>query len=517
MRLVIADDDQLFQSTVASILNRYPKDYEIAAQIYDGETAAAKTEELRPDVLLLDMEMPGLSGVEVARRVSALPHPPAILVLSNYDSFEYVRPVLKMGAEDYLLKHELSPDVLLQKLGEIRRRLIRERRLSSQKGKIDLLTRRSLLRELVLHANAPAVADAALLSRNAQSAGAVCTVVCMQLVNFLILYQADRGSPNREKITGTVMDLCTSIFSNLGSGLIAHIEHGEFCILFTFPREISAEKVRRETDRYMGMLERNLQKLLGVSMVYAAVPFHGGADCVRRSYETARSRLGGRPISGEPEAVPALDEERRLINLLYRSDAAGVREQLLRILDGEREDGGELEALCSRLIETLRRYLRTEAGPAAEQQLSRQVGELFRERLIAGELRRRVLDCYAAAMEQSAAGSAGSGPASIQNAVAYIRAHYRENLSLSQAAQSCGISEVYLSKRFKSEMNVSFVSYVNNLRIDDARELLRDPALSLREIADRTGFHNYNYFIKVFKDVTGVTPMYFRTHLPEEK
>ena len=43
MRLVIADDDQLFQSTVASILNRYPKDYEIAAQIYDGETAAAKT------------------------------------------------------------------------------------------------------------------------------------------------------------------------------------------------------------------------------------------------------------------------------------------------------------------------------------------------------------------------------------------------------------------------------------------------------------------------------------------
>ena len=129
-----------------------------------------------------------------------------------------------MGAEDYLLKHELSPDVLLQKLGEIRRRLIRERRLSSQKGKIDLLTRRSLLRELVLHANAPAVADAALLSRNAQSAGAVCTVVCMQLVNFLILYQADRGSPNHEKITGTVMDLCTSIFSNLGSGLIAHID-----------------------------------------------------------------------------------------------------------------------------------------------------------------------------------------------------------------------------------------------------------------------------------------------------
>ncbi len=145
------------------------------------------------------------------------------------------------------------------------------------------------------------------------------------------------------------------------------------------------------------------------------------------------------------------------------------------------------------------------------------MGELFRERLTAGELRRRVLDCYAAAMEQAASAGAGSGPASIQNAVAYIRAHYRENLSLSQVAQSCGISEVYLSKRFKSEMNVSFVTYVNSLRIDDARELLRDPALSLREIADRTGFHNYNYFIKVFKDVTGVTPMYFRTHLPEEK
>lgn len=515
MRLIIADDDQLFQSTVASILNRFPQDYEIAAQVYDGEEAEAKTRELSPDVLLLDMEMPGLSGVEVARRVSVLPHPPAILALSNYDSFEYVRPVLKMGAEDYLLKHELSPETLLQKLGEIRRRLIRERRLSSQKGAIDLLTRRNLLREILLRENGPAPPDTVLLSSGEQGSAAVWAVVCMQLVNFLILYQADRGSPNHEKIIGTVTDLCTGIFSNVGSGLIAHLRHGEFCVLFTFPRECSAERIRRETERRMELIEHNLQKLLGVSMVYAAVYFHGGTDRLRRFYEAAVKRLGSRPIGGEEDgAAPSLDEERRLVNLLYRGDAAGVRELLLRILDGAHEQGVSLEALCSRLIGTLRRYLKAETGPAAEAQLARQVNELFRSRLSAGELRRRVLDCYEAAIALAACAGAGGGPASIQNAVVYIRAHYRENLSLAEVAQSCGISEVYLSKRFKSEMNVSFVSYVNGLRIDDARELLRNPALSLREIAERTGFHNYNYFIKVFKDATGVTPMYFRTHLP---
>lgn len=511
MRIVIADDDRLFQNTIAAILNQYPQQYEMAAQAYDGEEALAKVEQLHPDLLLLDMEMPRISGVEVARQALSLPHSPAILVLSNYDNFDYVRPVLKMGAEDYLLKHEINAQVLVEKLEGIRRHLVQERRLSSQYGKMALFARRNLLRELILNQNGVFPEDLRLFEHQNSGEGTY-AVACMQLVNFLILYHGDQNDPQHEKIITTVTDLCTSIFSNIGNGLIAPVQHGEFCILFSFSQESSAEKIRRDTERYLSLIAQNLKKLLSVTAMYAFVCFHGKAARVKRFYQSAREHLDTRPIAQNVDSsIPNLDDEGKLIRLLYQGDAAGVRETLLQIFSNAQE-GASSEILGARLMEILRRYLKTEADPADESKMVRQIAEMFRERLSQEETQQRVLNCYETAMELSASGPTGS-PASIQTAVAYIRSHYRENLSLSDVANRCGISEVYLSKRFKREMNVSFVSYVNGLRIEAARELLRDSSLSLREISDRTGFRNYNYFIKVFKDITGATPMHFREQL----
>jgi two-component system response regulator YesN len=95
----------------------------------------------------------------------------------------------------------------------------------------------------------------------------------------------------------------------------------------------------------------------------------------------------------------------------------------------------------------------------------------------------------------------------LTKAIEYIQEHYMEDLPLGTVASSVYVSEYYLSHLFRREMNQTFSDYVAKVRIDKAREFLReDPSARIQEIADKTGFNDSNYFAKIFKKQTGVSP-----------
>ena len=95
----------------------------------------------------------------------------------------------------------------------------------------------------------------------------------------------------------------------------------------------------------------------------------------------------------------------------------------------------------------------------------------------------------------------------LTKAIEYIQGHYMENLSLNEVASTVYINEYYLSHLFRKEMNQTFSDYVAKVRIDKAREFLRnDPSTRILDIADKTGFNDPNYFAKTFKKVAGVSP-----------
>lgn len=91
--------------------------------------------------------------------------------------------------------------------------------------------------------------------------------------------------------------------------------------------------------------------------------------------------------------------------------------------------------------------------------------------------------------------------------VNYVDRHYRENdMSLSRLANVFSYTEKYLSSLFKKNMQIGFVSYLNNLRIQYANELIEKRELNISEIADACGYSDYSYFSKVYKKSTGKTP-----------
>ena len=105
IRVILADDHPVVREGIRSLLDKAP-DITVVAEASDGAEALRLAEGLTPDVLLLDMEMPGVTGVEVARRLRAAGSPVRVLALSAYDDEQYIFGLLEAGAAGYLLKDE---------------------------------------------------------------------------------------------------------------------------------------------------------------------------------------------------------------------------------------------------------------------------------------------------------------------------------------------------------------------------------------------------------------------------
>jgi DNA-binding NarL/FixJ family response regulator len=103
IRVLIADDQQLVRAGFAAILDKQP-DIACVGGAEDGRVAVALVEQLRPDVVLMDVRMPNVDGIEATRRLAALPSPPRVLMLTTFDLDEYVYDAMKAGASGFLLK-----------------------------------------------------------------------------------------------------------------------------------------------------------------------------------------------------------------------------------------------------------------------------------------------------------------------------------------------------------------------------------------------------------------------------
>lgn len=92
----------------------------------------------------------------------------------------------------------------------------------------------------------------------------------------------------------------------------------------------------------------------------------------------------------------------------------------------------------------------------------------------------------------------------------FIHRHYKEDIDLKDCSERFHISKSHISRMFKRYMDIGFTTYKNRLKVQNAKELLKDTDLSIKEVSDEAGFTNLNYFYRVFRNETGVTPKDFK-------
>ena len=110
-RVLVVDDDPLVRSALALMLGG-EEDIEVVGEAVDGHDGIAQASDLRPDVVLMDIRMPRLDGLEATRQLHARPTPPRVIVLTTFDTDEYVVSALAAGADGFLLKDTPPPEIV---------------------------------------------------------------------------------------------------------------------------------------------------------------------------------------------------------------------------------------------------------------------------------------------------------------------------------------------------------------------------------------------------------------------
>lgn len=474
-KILLVEDDQNFRYAIKELVSWETSEFEIVGEALHGKQALEFMKKNSVDILLTDMDMPVMNGVELIREVKKLYPAVRILVLSAYDDFGFVKESMKLGAEDYILKQDMDGDVILETLREIcvKQQPEQKKEQYQKEFRQFLLGTGTELRnsaeyfETMFEKKQLYIAlyqeeELTDLYEKLRSAG---YIYCLSW-NEKMIVVGDVGDLRSslkisEKIRETVkksrekLKNCIIGVSASGSGIKAlpilmKQAQGALLYLTFHPEKQIAfyEECREELERR----ERELQ------CSFEKVQFSGRSEEIEEICERLKKLFR--------EKMPEEHFVNENLTALYQAYAVQMK-----ISFQERN--------------TLSVYEEFQRIPWMDDKIK----YLF-QKLKEANQRRGNKDYQGENLE-------------IRRTMEYIQKHYTEDISLKAVADYVGLSENYLSNLFKNEVGDNLTNYVNQLRIEQAKKLIATTSMKTYEIAEAVGYHSASYFSTIFRKITG--------------
>lgn len=218
------------------------------------------------------------------------------------------------------------------------------------------------------------------------------------------------------------------------------------------------------------------------------------------------------------EPMYPIDKEQELLSMVRLGNRTGAKE-ILNDLLGDIFFGtaGNMDLMKARILELVVVISRAavEGGASMEKLLGLNynfISELSQMNSV-DEICRWVVKVLDTFMDTVYEVKKVRNAKSLGEALKYIRENYYKNITLEDVARSVYISPYYLSHLFKEELNITFLEYLTMVRMEEAKELLKDTSLSIVAIASQVGYEDASYFSKVFKKYVGISPSQYRKNL----
>ena len=532
-KVLIADDDLPVRLDLRTFINWADYGMELLEDACDGEEVMERVKSCCPDIIILDLGMPVLNGLDVLKKLKEINYQGKVLVLSCHEDFNSVSEALKIGASDYLLKHTLKRETFLASLLRIADILKKEEKEHQEKQRKDMLSQISLP---LLERNFVSELISGVYKNREEALRFLDKLgVQLELKKFNIaLVQVDELHVIKKKFScdefNSFMKSTDILYRELLKDvacLYGNIGEDEYCIILDFSDGLSymsinakiyeiCERIRIETQKYV-----NLRVSVGLSRLCTDIA-HAG-ECLLQ----ARRALEGRFYLGRSQIIHYADVEN--YNCKF-GDFISQHEHEIRkmIVDGsvERIEAGlgrifgELKAkalkpaylkvLCVELLMAVDRIAQEYNVDIAEDIPYKDVSmmdtlEDVRDLFIS------VCTRISTSMSRQIQGNSIQNIRSdIQKALDFIEKHYMDDIDLLTVARHVGLSRTYFSQLFKQELGVSFSDYLSGFRISRAKELLRDTDMKVYEVGAACGFPNYRYFIRIFKEISGEPPHVFK-------
>lgn len=504
-KLVIADDETNIRQGLRAMIDRqFPDRYEFAFA-ENGSEALSLVAGGGVHVLITDIRMPVMDGIELLERLQEQPNRPEVVILSGYDDFPYAKAAIRYQAKEYLLKPIVRGELfsVLERLEEELRRKDERAAYAGERRIVDKPARLAhvLLRESIDESEARR-----------------------------LLLEAELDWLDGGYAVGILKPLASASEALAVSSRVEQWLGGQSHWARCSIREGEKVIVARDPDTFSRMLEHlaghaqgrprlalssRAQGMGQLRLAYsqarqAAKYFLLYPDSEKIEYDVVRHLDSGCPLPAEPIRKIA-----NLIGLGRLPEIKRLLQQTLDIRAVSRCEIGYLMAI-SRLFneEVFDRVFRTYGEESVEiLKLYKKAGHVenfdrFHDYYHHVEKLLERLDEYVGRVR-----TAHAERKDMQKAVDYLHEHFREDVNMAVVSNHISLNYTYFSEAFKEFTGESFSVYLRKLRLNKAKELLAETDLKVYEICELSGFESVKHFTRVFKESEGITPMEYRNRM----
>ena len=514
LKVLIADDEANIRNGLKCILDWEKCGYKICGEASNGKDAVSQINDLRPDLVILDIKMPGLTGIEVMTQIRDYHEAnhlemPAIIILSGYSDFEYAQKSINKGAKAYLLK-PVDEDELQEKVIEIAKEIREKRSLNEVSKNAEIFEINHYLLQLFENKK---INDLGSLVENKFF------IDCQNSTYTSILINTDICSEHPANDFLKSVDNYFSFFTRV------ILQKGkEIIVILKASNEVAINNCIERTAR----LNKNNLTFICRSGLYT------GLEGILKSFEDIQ-KLNSYLFYISDKAWITYDSVKSIID--YKEDCKSLSDYIPEIIFAiETYDKTKLEKIVEE-IKTL--YMNIEKTESETKKLFISCMIELRNNLITkypereisngttyevvpkileaksySEIINYIKSVFDELLENFNFNTADSV---IVKVIAYIKTNYTSDLKLETLGDLFNCNSAYLGKKFKKYTGTQFNTYLDNLRIEDAKEKLLHTDLKIYQISKLVGYTNTDYFFMKFKKCTGYTPKEYKKVLENEE
>lgn len=507
-KVVLADDNELSRKAVRNSVSWKNNSCKIAGEAADGICAYEMISRIRPQIALLDIKMPGMTGLEVIRKLQEEGVDCLYILITAYDDFTFAREGLKMGVFDYLLKPVAEEE--LQKVIQKAVDKISQKVQTSGKNREKIL-----LSEAVLGDQTSAAELFSILQEEGRS-----REYCV-----LLATPAPGQTEQNEEMPGKnlVLQAEKILTENQRHGNLRFVccrDHGEIVILMVFRAMLLARDYNLTALKCANSLAEGL-KTQGSAVTVSISEISDKPKELRLLYEHAVFSRDSRFFLENQEVIhydslrtKSLHGEYAATEYLENFYAACRErpeqmeeslEQFLKQLNSDKNY--DVSFVRSILVQTaiMMTCLIWEKGVGGQSR--KNVNEIIKE-LEACKTVQEASDWlrgYAQALNGTYQDGRGLS-VQTKRIMDFLYRHYAEHISLQNVSEALNLSETHICRLLKNDTGETFVTLLNKIRIQAATRMLREGGMKVYEVAEKAGFSNYAYFYQMFKRETGCSP-----------
>lgn len=477
-----------------------------------------------PDLIMTDIGMPGMDGIELIKLVKERSVRPRFVILSCHDDFRYAQQAVQMGVEDYILKETLEPQAIVELLTRIKGKIENEDRLQSEFLKLHMQAHHSKsamkekwLRDLL---SSPVSGNDSWMGQ-LESFGL--SPLLPQFIPVVFRQHQYRLALKRYEsdniLKFTMENAMEELLEEEPGALFFSYSAGEFFLLFNSRKDLTVNPYG-QIDLLCRDIQRKLSQLLKLPMSVMIGELVCDLPGIKRQLLYLLQNGEQLFYAGRPEVVKGTDrryapathedplesyyEFAELLNrfiLEEQADAMAAVAPLMERFESRRFPPKAVKQFVFKLVLDMMLKLKFNHQYTNEklQQELDQLGSI-------GELKEWLVDFVRDAVKLMEQISRQSKKVEIIDAQKYVLLHLDRKITLEEVADQLHLNPSYFSRLFKKETGETFIEYVTRVKMEKARELLNGSGKTLEAISLMLGYENKGYFVKVFKQHYGVAP-----------